>query len=224
MIPLKDDIPSGRFPIITWILIVANIGIFIYEKLVGLPYIVQKYGCIPFEIIHGVDLPPYVDTPIYVNIITSMFLHGSWLHLIFNMLFLFVFGDNVEDWFGHFKFLFLYIICGLAGALSQIIASINSRIPMVGASGAIAGVMGSYLVLYPRAKILTIFPFFIFIRIILLPAWFYLGYWIALQVLGSMFTPAYTAGVAFLAHLGGFFAGMFITLYAKIHRSLKSKK
>ena len=145
-----------------------------------------------------------------------MFLHGGWMHLIGNMWFLWLFGNNVEDSMGHLRFIAFYLLTGLAAALGQVIVSPDSIVPMVGASGAISGVMGAYLVLYPRVKVYTLVPIFIFFTSIALPAWAMLGYWFVLQLLSGFFSPGDMGGVAFWAHIGGFIAGVvLIKLFAR---------
>jgi len=150
----------------------------------------------------------------FLPIITSMFLHGSWLHILFNMWFLWIFGRNVEESLGHFPYLIFYFTCGVAAALAQIMADLGSVLPMVGASGAIAGVMGGYFVLYPRARVLMLVPFF-FVFFLWLPAWVVLGYWFVLQFLSGVGTALVmsgrnTGGVAFWAHVGGFITGVLL--------------
>jgi membrane associated rhomboid family serine protease len=157
----------------------------------------------------GPDLPPCEFGGLrWETLLTSMFMHGGWLHLIGNMWFLWLFGNNIEDSMGHLRFLVFYLLCGLVGAATHLLTATGSMVPTVGASGAISGIMGAYLILYPRIKIETLFILFIFIRIIPIPAWFVLGQWFALQLLSGYLTPSMGGGVAFWAHVGGFVAGL----------------
>jgi membrane associated rhomboid family serine protease len=154
--------------------------------------------------------------PQYFNVLSSMFLHGGWMHLIGNMWFLWLFGNNVEDSMGHLRFIAFYLLTGLAAALGQVIADPDSIVPMVGASGAISGVMGAYLILYPRVKVYALVPIFIFFTSIALPAWAMLGYWFVIQVVSGLFSSGEMGGVAFWAHIGGFVAGVvLVKLFAR---------
>jgi len=213
-IPLKDDNPTSRFPYITVVFIGLNILIFLYQIFSpeGLQYYVYKMGAIPYEITHfkslhyfpwlSVDYVPRVSPPL--TLITSMFIHGGLLHLLGNMLYLWIFGNNVEDYLGSFRFTLFYLLSGFGASFTHIIFHFNSPYPMIGASGAVAGVMGAYLILYPRARVLTlVFPFF-FIRIIPIPAAIVLGFWFLLQILNI----GLGGGVAWFAHVGGFLIGI----------------
>src|SRR5688572_2467276 len=203
MIPLRDVIPSRTTPFVTIALIAANAIVFLFELSLGrnVDQFILDFGLVPAEFT-------------WVGVLTSMFLHGGLLHFGGNMLYLWIFGDNVEDRMGHGRFLVFYLLCGVAAALAQTIAVPDSVVPMVGASGAIAGVMGAYFVLYPRSRIVTLVPIFLFIQIIEVPAIFFLGFWFLLQLVsgvGSMATatggePA--GGIAFWAHAAGFLAGL----------------
>jgi membrane associated rhomboid family serine protease len=225
LFPLRDDNPTSLTPVVTILLIVANVAVWVYVQGAGMSADVLggsacELGAIPAEITgltrgaRGVDLGP--DMPAcafgglrYAALLTSMFLHGSWLHLIANMWFLWLFGNNVEDSCGHSRFLVFYILTGLAAAGAHVFAEPASVVPIVGASGAISGVMGAYLVLYPRIRIQTLFIFIFILRIIAVPAWFVLILWFALQLLSGMSAPVgATGGVAFWAHVGGFVAGV----------------
>ena len=200
MIPLRDIIPSRTTPIVTIPLIVVNVLVFLYELTLG-----QAVN--DFTLYFG--LVPAAFS--WVAVLTSMFLHGGLFHVAGNMLYLWIFGDNVEDRMGHGRFLVFYLLCGTAAALAQTITAPDSVVPMVGASGAIAGVMGAYFVLYPKSRIVTLVPLFFFFQIIEVPAIFFLGIWIALQALDgtiSITTPATGGGVAFFAHIGGFAFGI----------------
>ena len=217
MIPIRDDTPRFSTPYVTYFLIALNTLVFLYElslpprNLEGLMYVL---GVVPTKVgamVHGIEgVSPAMAL---VPILTSMFLHASWLHLIGNMWVLWIFGDNIEDYLGHFKYLVFYILSGIAASLLHIALNSHSTIPSVGASGAIAGVMGAYFVLYPRAKVLTLVPLIVFFTFWWLPAWIVLGYWILVQFLSGAATAiAYSnqtaGGIAFWAHVGGFAAGI----------------
>ena len=210
MFPIKTDASSTRWSVFTIIFILLNILLFIYEATLGgaAQTFIRKYGAIPYEITHFVDTPPYTNFPIYFTLLTSIFLHGSWVHLLGNMWFLFIFGRNVEDWLGHSRFILFYLVCGIGASMVQIIFSPFSRIPTIGASGAIAGVLGGYFVLYPRTKVLCLVPILFFIRFVNLPAFLFLGFWIIWQVF-SQLTIGTFSNIAFWAHIGGFFIGLF---------------
>src|SRR3954449_13175966 len=201
MIPLRDVIPSRTTPFVTIALIALNALVFFYEFSLG-----ERVN----EFIIAFGLIPAAFS--WVTLLTSMFLHGGFLHFAGNMLYLWIFGDNVEDRFGHGRFLLFYLLCGAVAALSQTIMNPESVVPMVGASGAIAGVMGAYFVMYPHSRIVTLLPIFIFIQLIAVPAIFFLGIWFLMQFLsgvGSIATAASrepAGGVAFWAHVAGFAA------------------
>jgi membrane associated rhomboid family serine protease len=173
---------------------------------------VIAYGLVPAEFSRGLDLPPTIGLPIWLTLITSMFLHGSLLHVLGNMLYLWVFGDNVESAMGRLRFLVFYILCGAAAGLAQLALNPQSAIPLVGASGAIAGALGAYLMLFPTARILTVLPIFIFIRLVSIPAVIVLGIWFLLQVASSAASFGASTGVAWFAHIAGFAAGMVLVL------------
>ncbi len=169
---------------------------------------VFSYGFIPGEFFTGVDLPPEIPIPLWLTLFASLFIHGSLSHLLGNMLYLWIFGDNVEDAMGHGKFLVFYLLCGLIATASQTIISYHSTIPQIGASGAIAGVLAAYLMLFPYSRILTLIPIFFFIRLMAIPAVLLLGLWFMFQVISGAGTIGMTGGgVAFFAHIGGFIAG-----------------
>jgi membrane associated rhomboid family serine protease len=213
VIPLKDDIPVRRPPIVTIALLAANIAAFLWQvAVVGLPLSVQVAGAIPYEIVSLRDLPPLDLVPPPFTLFTSMFLHGGFMHLAGNMLFLWIFGNNVEDVLGRGRFLLFYQGCGTAAALAQVaVTAVGADeaallVPMVGASGAIAGVLAGYMVLFPHARVLTLVPIFIFIRLIYVPAGFFIGLWFVIQLLSAFFGSE-GSGVAFVAHVGGFVTG-----------------
>jgi membrane associated rhomboid family serine protease len=213
VIPLKDDVPLSRAPIVTVALITGNVVVFLWQMLVaGLPVSVEIGGAIPYEILTLRDIRPVDLVPPPFTLLTSMFLHGGFMHLAGNMLFLWIFGNNVEDALGRARFLLFYLAGGLVAALAQVTVSAMGAdraallVPMVGASGAIAGVLAAYMVLFPRARVLTLVPIFFFIRLIYVPAAFFIGLWFAIQLLNA-FLGSETSGVAFVAHVGGFVAG-----------------
>ena len=221
MLPLKDDIPSRNFPYVTVGLIVINSLVFFFQISLGKDVrgFVAAFGATPFEISHHMDIPPLVFFPVSLTLLTSMFLHGGFLHVGGNMLYLWIFGDNVEDAMGSLRFLIFYLLCGLIAAISHIVTDPNSMTPMIGASGAISGVLGAYLLLYPRARVLTLIVFFYFIRIVKLPAIFLLSFWIVFQILSgtlSLGSRSAQGGVAWFAHIGGFFVGVIlVTIFKK---------
>jgi membrane associated rhomboid family serine protease len=218
VIPLKDDNPTGRPPLVTIVLIVANALAFVWELQVGIDYAAFAGGVIPYEILTlrdlqrpvlgaGAGLTAVVPPPF--TILTSMILHGGFVHLGGNMLFLWVFGNNVEDVLGRARFVGFYVATGVAAALAQIAVGWfagDLLTPMVGASGAISGVLAAYLVCFPRARVLTLVPIFFFIRIMWIPAGFFLGLWFFLQLLPAL-GGGTGGGVAYMAHVGGFVAG-----------------
>lgn len=222
-IPLNDHIRRRSFWVITLLLIVANVWAFFFELSLGsqLNHFVLLYGLIParYEPRVLITLPAQrTFTPLLV----SMFLHGGWLHLLGNMLFLFVFGRSIEDRLGHLPFLVLYLVAGMAAALVQIVANPGSRVPTIGASGAIAGVLGAYFVCYPGARITTLIPLFIFFWTIELPAILLLGYWFLIQFIAGFqmlaIQTATAGGVAWWAHIGGFITGAFLGLAMRPRR------
>jgi membrane associated rhomboid family serine protease len=213
MLPLNDDNPTEMTPVVTLALIIACVLVFLYQ--VSLPpeageLFVYRYGAIPGAIVGHAALPPEaVALPAFATLLTSMFLHGGWMHLIGNMLYLWIFGNNIEDVMGHVRFVIFYITCGILAALSHALIDPASTVPMVGASGAISGVLGAYLLLFPRAQVLVLIPLGIFTRLMYVPAGFVLGLWFVLQLLsGGMTLGRQGGGVAFFAHVGGFVAGM----------------
>ncbi len=209
MIPLKDSIPSSRRPILSYAIIILNILVFFLQISMGpqLEEFIQVFGFVPRNFFLSLGHGNVVGS--LIPIFTSMFLHGGWLHLIANMWTLYIFGDNVEDTLGHVKFLILYLGSGAVACFAQLISGPSSPIPMVGASGAIAGVMGAYFSLFPAARVLTLVPVFFFV-IIEVPAYIFLGLWFLLQFVSGAFSILGTkahVGVAFWAHVGGFLAG-----------------
>jgi membrane associated rhomboid family serine protease len=223
VIPLKDDNPSHRFPFVTLVLVLANIVAFLYELLggtSGAEQVIASLAFVPYEFVNRTDLPPASAVPIPLTLFTSMFLHAGWLHLGGNMLYLWIFGNNVEEEFGVFRFLLFYLFSGVVAALAHVVTAPGSTIPVVGASGAVAGVLGAYLVLYPHARVLTLVPILFFIRLLWLPSILLLGLWFVLQVLEGLPTLglAEKAGVAWFAHIGGFLTGIVVGLVARRRR------
>ncbi len=218
MIPLHDDNPTRRFPAVTVALIGANVAVFVVQLLLprwGLTLEGWYYlaGARPYELTHHVDLPPFSFFPWWATLFTSLFVHGGWLHLIFNMLYLWIFGNNVEDAMSRPRFVAFYVVCGLAATTAQVLVAPNSDVPLIGASGAIAGVLGAYLVLFPRARVLTVVPLIFVFPVFEVPAWILLAVWFLIQGLsGIQSLGSGAAGVAFFAHLGGFVAGMGLVL------------
>lgn len=209
MIPLRDENPSSSRPIVTYLIIAINVLVFIYMLSLGSESAIERfvfaYGAIPGEITGRVGGEPAQEYP---TLITSMFMHGGWAHLLGNMLYLWIFGDNVEDLMGHGRFAIFYILSGLAAVWAHILTSPASKIPLVGASGAIAGVLGAYLVLFPRARIISLIPLGFFLRVVAVPAILFLPIWFLMQfIFGVASLGAETAGVAWWAHVGGFVAG-----------------
>jgi len=203
VIPLKDNIPSRSFPFVTVLIIFVNALAWFYEVSLG-PYmddLIFVLGVTPAQLFHlGLGSQLFVMT-------TAMFLHGSWTHFLGNMLYLWIFGDNVEDRMGKLRFLLFYLVTGYIATLAHVFSDPASTSPLIGASGAIAGVLGGYFILYPYARVLTLIPIFIFIQIIHIPAFYFLGFWFLLQILNQTFSIQGAQSVAFLAHIGGFAAG-----------------
>ncbi|HWP83733.1 MAG TPA: rhomboid family intramembrane serine protease [Terriglobia bacterium] len=215
MIPLWDDIPRTRWPFVMFLLILANVVVFFLE--VAAPpaereRLIAAYALIPARSTALLTGEPVGLSGGLLPLFTSMFLHGGWMHLIGNLWFLWLFGDNVEDRIGHGRFLLLYLAGGLAGALTHWLFNLNSVVPTVGASGAIAAVMGAYLITFPGARIRTLVPVFFFLTWFDLPAFVILFYWLLIQLLSGMASVAVAdpmqGGVAFFAHVGGFLAGI----------------
>lgn len=225
MIPLKDSSKTSIFPIVNTTLIVVNILLFTHQMfLTSNPSLLfYQYGLIPYEITTG--FPTDILHRTY-PFFTSMFLHDGWFHIIGNMLFLYIFGDNIEDRMGHFKYFLFYIVTGLIAALIQFLANTKSAVPIVGASGAISGVIGAYLLFYPKARILTLVPILFFIRIIYIPATVFIVIWFCLQLIGGIGSAnraGDVGGIAFWAHIGGFMAGLIIANYFDSKKNHRQK-
>ncbi len=212
MIPLHDDNPTQITPYVTIGVIGICAVVFLWEQSLSAPALtkaVYGYGMIPAVLFGTVQLgPEFGALPARLTVISSRFRHGGWMHLIGNMLYLWIFGNNVEDAMGHVRFVGFYLVCGIAAALGQALAAPGSEVPMVGASGAISGILGAYLLLHPRARVLTLVMMGFFWRMIKLPAGLVLGFWIVLQLINAAITPTGGGGVAWLAHIGGFVAGV----------------
>ena len=221
MIPLRDDNPTVLWPIVTVTLIIANTAVFFYELSLEprlLDALIYRLGMVPASLLQL----PVSGAGGYFTVFTSMFLHGGWMHVVGNMLYLWVFGNNIEDSMGHLRFIFFYLLTGIAAAATHLALNPASMVPTIGASGAVSGVLGAYLVLFPHSRIKTlIFLFGPFFRIIFLPAWLLLIFWIGLQLLNQALIPpeAAAGGVAYAAHIGGFVAGIvLIPLFRKYRR------
>lgn len=215
MIPLRDNIPSRSTPFVTWLIIAANVFVFYLQLTsggpIGFEQFITQWAAIPLRLWN--DIGTY-----WYTLVTATFLHGGWMHIIGNMVFLYIFGDNVEDRMGHLRFLIFYTSVGVLANGSQALISSTSSIPLVGASGAIAGVLGSYFYFYPHARVLTLIPFGIFTRIVEVPAFFFLGFWFLIQALNTttsvavqMAAKQHTGGIAWLAHASGFVIGLLVS-------------
>ncbi|MCS7258743.1 MAG: rhomboid family intramembrane serine protease [candidate division WOR-3 bacterium] len=213
MLPLRDDIPSERRPIITYLIVGANALVYLYELSLGpdLRDFFINFGVVPINILYGENL---------YTLFTAMFIHANFAHILGNMLYLWIFGDNVEDTLGKFWFIVMYLLSGLVGSFAHIFIVPTSPIPTIGASGAVSGVLGAYLVLYPSARILTLIPLGFFLRIVLLPAGFFLGFWIFLQLLYGFSSIGGHSGVAYFAHIGGFVVGLIFGIFFRRRRKI----
>ena len=222
MIPLKDDNPTSRRPVVTYFLISLCVLIFILQfnsQEYKTGQLFYSYGLIPSVLMGKNQLPmDLYAVPAYVTIFTSMFMHGGFMHLIGNMLYMWIFADNIEDNLGPTKFLIFYILSGIGAAMTQVLMDTHSQIPMVGASGAIGGVLGAYLINHPKAKVLVLIPFGFFSQLIKIKALYVLGFWFILQFISS------GGGVAYAAHIGGFISGMILILFFNKKKSrIKNK-
>jgi membrane associated rhomboid family serine protease len=227
MIPIRDTIRSETYPVVNSFIIAVNVLIFFLElsQGQGLDGFIKIYGLVPAR--YSIpQIAAYFTTGQQVlSFLTFMFLHGGFLHLLGNVWFLYIFGDNVEDRLGHFRYLVFYLLCGLASGISHLVINWHSMIPTIGASGAIAGVMGAYFILYPRAKILTLVPIFIFFQFIELPAFLFLGVWFLFQFLSAAGASAQAGGIAWWAHIGGFVFGViFLKLFEMLPASGARRK
>ncbi len=212
MIPLRDTQPSHTKPFVTVALILLNVAIFLYQFSLDpyeLNFFLSHYGLVParFE---------------WADVLTGIFLHGGWMHLIGNMWFLWIYGDNVEEILGHARYLVFYLLCGFAASFLQILFHMESRVPMIGASGAIAGVMGAYIVKFPHSRITTLVPVFVFLTTMEIPAYIILAYWFVIQFFSGIGSLGHSqlsqGGVAWFAHIGGFLAGIVLILVMRTRR------
>jgi membrane associated rhomboid family serine protease len=218
MIPLRDDNPTELRPVVTVAVIIAATLVFLWQLSLGPrgELALYSFGLVPSVLLGTHPLPAeLVVVPPGWTLLTSMFMHASWLHLIGNMLFLWIFGDNVEDAMGHGRFVFFYLLCGVAAELAQVLPEPHSTLPMIGASGAISGVLGAYLLLFPRARVLVLVPLGLIFTTVRWPASVVLLLWFGLQFLSSVLAPGGSGGVAFRAHVGGFVAGMLLVGWFK---------
>ena len=227
MIPLKDDNPTSNKPVITYFLIGSCILIFLIQ-LSSQSYktgqLFYSYGLIPSVLMGHDQLPSDLyKVPASITIFSSMFLHGGFMHLAGNMLYMWIFADNIEDNLGPTKFLIFYLISGVGAAMAQVLMDTHSQIPMVGASGAIGGVLGAYLINHPQARVLVLIPFGFFSQLIKIRAIYVLGFWFVLQFINSSMTSSNGGGVAYAAHIGGFVSGMILILFLNKKRISKSK-
>ena len=222
MIPIRDAIRSKHFPVVNILIIGLNIIVFLWELIQG-PYLKESlflFGIVPIRYSDPGLSTHFTPFQQFLPFLTSMFLHGGFLHILANMWFLYIFGDNIEDRLGHIRYLIFYIFCGVASGLVHLFTNWDSKIPTIGASGAISGIMGAYLLLYPHSRILTLIPIFFFFQFVELPAFIFLGYWLLLQLFSASLTPSNVGGIAFWAHIGGFISGLIlIKLFELIPRT-----
>ena len=227
MIPIRDINASKNFPLVNWTLIGINVVVFLVQMTMAsdMDRFVYIYGLVPAR--YSVSHVSTYFTPFQqvFSFVSFMFLHGGFLHLLGNMWSLYIFGDNVEDRLGPFRYLLFYLLCGLASGISHLVLNLNSNIPTIGASGAIAGVMGAYLLLHPRSKILTLIPILIFPWFVEIPAFFFIGIWFLLQLLNAAGSHGNAGGIAWWAHIGGFVFGiLFLKLAIKLPSAGVSQK
>ena len=233
MIPLRDRNPTRRTPLVTWTLIGACFAAFAVELSItasggdrALESFFRQWGAVPADITHALEAGNYLGQAT-LGMFTSMFLHGGWLHLLGNMLFLWIFGNNVEDRLGPIPFLLFYLVGGIAAALAQVVLDPSSSVPLVGASGAIAAALGAYLVLFPGARILSLVFLGFFYQLLEVPALIVLGYWFVLQLIsgfGAFGAETAQGGVAFFAHIGGFVLGVVVGLFLRLARAGTSRR
>lgn len=225
VIPLRDENPTQTIPLVTIAIILVNILVFLYELALGsdLNSFINSYALFPGRFTQSLSASPLTFTA-FLPIFSSMFMHGGFIHIIGNMLYFWIFGNNIEDVLGHMKFFFFYLICGVGAALAHILSAPDSALPTLGASGAIAGVLAAYLLLFPRARVLTLIPIFFFIELAELPAFLIIGLWFVLQLangvasITSQPVSAGVGGVAWFAHIGGFLTGLLLILVLRKRR------
>ena len=227
MIPLKDDIPTLNKPIVRNYILAICVIVFILQ-IMSPGYrsgeLFYSYGLIPSVLFGNLQLPETIYAiPAIVTIFTSMFMHGGFMHLAGNMLYLWIFADNIEDDLGKTKFFIFYILSGVGAAMAQVFADVNSQIPMIGASGAIGGVLGAYLINYPNSRVLVLIPFGFFSQIIKIKALYVLGFWFILQFINSSLSSSSGSGVAYAAHIGGFITGIILILFFNNKKTKKIK-
>ena len=237
MLPLKDDVPSSTVPFVTIALIGLNAAVFLYQVSLGMDAdpraaraaqaFVAEFGMVPCRLTGACLVPDQFPHPV-VTMFTSMFLHGGLFHVGGNMLYLWIFGDNVEDMLGHGRFTLFYLASGVAAAVAQTLVNPQSSVPMIGASGAVSGVLGAYLCLFPYARVLVLFVFGFFVRAVYVPAMIVLGFWIVVQFLNGVITVstsaaggAETGGTAWFAHIGGFLAGIVLLFLMRPRRTAR---
>jgi rhomboid family protein len=234
MFPIRDDQPRFSTPYVNYFIIALNVAVYVlFEVPVqfqgdrAFNALIFQFGFIPERFMHALAGSPYYSLPAAsLTIFTSMFLHGGFFHILGNLWFLWIFGDNIEDHLGHFPYLIFYLLCGIAAALTDMAITPSSTIPTIGASGAIAGVMGAYVLLYPKARVQTLVVLIVFFTFWWLPAWVFLGYWFLIQFIATSVTAAsvrhQTGGIAFAAHVGGFVTGLiFIKLFPRRTRAYR---
>ncbi|MBM4352154.1 MAG: rhomboid family intramembrane serine protease, partial [Deltaproteobacteria bacterium] len=221
MIPIRDAIRSRTFPVVNVLIIAANILAFFWQLSLG-PQLKEAfllYGIVPIRYSDPGLSAQFTTFEQVFPFIASMFLHGGFMHILGNMWFLYIFGDNIEDRLGHIRYFIFYLLCGIAAGVIHLYTNWDSNLPTIGASGAISGIMGAYLLLYPRSKILTLIPIFFFIQFVEIPAFIFLGYWLLIQLFSASLTPKNVGGIAFWAHIGGFVAGLvFIKIFDLLPR------
>jgi membrane associated rhomboid family serine protease len=219
VIPLHDDNPTEITPLLTIFFIVISVLVFFWQMSLGgqgNQAAVYSLGVIPAVLLNKEQLPPELALiPAELTVFTSMFMHGGFMHLAGNMLYLWIFGNNVEDAMGHIRFVIFYFLCGTAAVIGQVMQNPGSEIPMIGASGAISGVLGAYLLLYPHARIMVLIPLGFYAHMVRLPAGLVLGFWFVIQIVSSLAADPNSAGVAWFAHIGGFIAGMALIPFFK---------
>jgi len=225
MIPLKDDNPTSGKPVVTYFLIGICVIIFFFQlgsESYKTGRLFYSYGLIPSVLMGHDQLPlDLYSVPAYITIFSSMFLHGGFMHLAGNMLYMWIFADNIEDNLGPLKFLIFYLVSGIGAGMAQVLMDTQSQIPMVGASGAIGGVLGAYLINHPQARVLVLIPFGFFSQLIKIRALYVLGFWFVLQFINSSMMSSEGGGVAYAAHIGGFISGMILILFFNKKKSLK---
>ncbi len=227
MIPLKDTIPSRTFPFVNYTIILLNLLFFLYQISLGphLEKFLYAWGVVPAQFFAPLSIGHLHLSQRILPLFTSMFLHGGWLHFLGNMLYLYIFGDNVEDRLGHARYLLFYLLCGVLAAAVHLLTNTGSRVPTIGASGAIAGVMGAYFFLFPYARVVTLIIVIFFVDVVEIPAFFFLAFWFILQFLNGTVSfgaqDALSGGVAWWAHIGGFMSGIVLLFAFGVRRTAR---